>query len=484
MDIFLILPIHLYSNIDNLIDKKVYIIEDDCYFTDYKYHKLKLAYHRATMKKYTSFLEKNKINVNYIENKGMKDFYSKLNKKKKIFIYDMGDHMLENKLMKKIPKINIVPCLNFLVSKEIVNTNKDLFYNANTNKYNFMNFYKWQRKRLNILIDGDKPIDGKWTYDEENRKKLPKNLKIPNNIKVIENKYTIEAINYVNKNFPDNYGSLDHFIYPIDHESAMEWLKLFVKDKFKDFGAYEDAISNEDNFLFHSIISPMLNIGLITDTEVLNYVIKFKNKIPMNSFEGFIRQLIGWRNYCYSVYILEGETLNKNFLKHKNNLNYDVLWENNINIKPIADAMEQIIKYGYVHHIIRLMVLGNFFLLCQIKPDDVYDFYMEWSIDGYAWVMCTNIYGMSQYSDGGVMMTKPYFSSSNYIIKMSSDYKKSDDWSSIFDALFYNFIFKHQIILKKNYGTNNFVNLWNKKKENEQNSLIDIAKKYIKSITT
>jgi deoxyribodipyrimidine photolyase-related protein len=348
-----------------------------------------------------------------------------------------------------------------------------------------MNFYKWQRKRLDILIEDDKPVDGKWTFDEENRKKLPKNLKIPNDIKVIDNKYTAEAIIYVNKNFSDNYGSLDNFIYPIDNESAMEWLKLFVKDKFKDFGAYEDAISNQDNFLFHSIISPMLNIGLITDTEVLNYVIKFKNKVPMNSFEGFIRQLIGWRNYCYTVYILEGESLNKNVLKHKNKLNFNLLWENSsdISIKPINDAMEQIIKYGYIHHIIRLMVLGNFFLLCQIEPTNVYDFYMEWSIDGYAWVMCSNIYGMSQYSDGGIMMTKPYFSSSNYIIKMSNDYKKSDKWSQTFDALFYNFIFKHQIMLKKNYGTNNFVNLWNKKKEEDQNILIDVAKKYIKSIT-
>jgi deoxyribodipyrimidine photolyase-related protein len=476
-DIFIILPIHLFYNIDNLINKHVYIIEEPRYFTDFKYHKLKLAYHRATMKKYNEYLQDNNIHVTYIDFQDTPKFYSK-KIKNKIFIYEIGDNILENKLKDYYPDIIILPSLNFLINKQLVLENKHIFYKEKTGKYNFMNFYKWQRKRLNILMQDNKPLNGKWNYDSENRSKLPKNLDINENLSIIDNTYTCESIKYINKHFPNNYGSLDNFIYPIDHESTLKHLKKFLKNKFENFGKYEDAISNKYNFIFHSVISPMMNIGLITDELVIKYILKYQNKISFNNIEAIIRQIIGWRNYMYTIYLLEGD-IKSNFLNHNNLINKDILWKAETGIQPVDDAMKQLINYGYTHHIIRLMVLGNFLLLCQIHPDQVYELFMEWSIDGYAWTMMTNIYGMSQYADGGKIMTRLYFSSSNYIIKMSN-YKKTEKWTNIFDSLYYKFIDKHKLILEKNYATATSVKLLNKKKDIKR--ILEIGDAYIDTI--
>jgi deoxyribodipyrimidine photolyase-related protein len=227
-----------------------------------------------------------------------------------------------------------------------------------------------------------------------------------------------------------------------------------------------------------------MNIGLLTDKEVIEETLKYENKVPINSFEGFIRQIIGWRNYVYTVYLIKGDKLKKsNFLQHKMTINknfYKRLWTGRTNIKPIDDIINKIVQYGYAHHIERLMYLGNYLLLCMIKPNDIYNIFMEWTIDAYEWVMIPNVYGMSQYADGGIMMTRPYFASSNYILKMSN-YKK-DDWCIIFDSLYYNFINKHQSILKKNYSTALSVSNWNKKSEKEKKEIIHKANKYYETM--
>ena len=487
-NIFLLFPIHLFQNIDLLKHKKVYLIEEPRFFNDLQYHKLKIAYHRASMKSYYDYLVSNNIVVSYIEyNDNIVNFYKKLNKTKNfIEIYSLGDNTLEKKLLKYIPNLIINNTLNFLVNKDLINENLDIFYKKN--KFNHQEFYKWQRIRLNILVTKDnKPVGGKWSFDEDNRKKMPSNIKVPKIItqkiqeNIEKNKYIIEAIDYTNKYFSKNYGSLDNFIYPIDHKEAKEWLIHFLKHRFYNFGIYEDAVNNNYPFLFHSVLSPIMNIGLLTDKEVIEESLKYKNKVPINSLEGFIRQIIGWRNYVYSVYLIMGDKLKKsNFLKHTNKMNstfYKKLWTGTTNIKPIDDIIDKIVKYGYAHHIERLMYLGNFLLLCMINPNDIYKIFMEWTIDAYEWVMIPNVYGMSQYADGGIMMTRPYFASSNYILKMSN-YKK-DDWCIILDSLYYNFINQHQKILKINYSTAIQVSYWNKKSDKEKKEIMYRAKMYL-----
>ena len=503
MKIFLLFQVHLFSNIDNLNEKKVYLLEEPRFFKDFQYHKLKIAYHRATLKSYYDFLKSKKIDVSYISyDKCTSKFYKELvnpdsnnnDGSNNIFIYDPADNILKKKVSKLIPKINILSSLNFLVNEKIIYENINEFYNGK--KYNHDQFYKWQRIRLGILVDSEnKPIGDQWSFDKDNRKKMPESVKIPKILDKLNEesnvkKYVEEAKKYTELHFGKNYGSLEHFIYPINHEDSKKWLQNFLKNKFENFGAYEDAESMKDPFLFHSVLTPMMNIGLITDNEVLELVLPYQNKVPISSFEGFIRQIIGWRNYIYTMYVLEGDNIRSgNFLNHNNILIKNIMWEGKTKLLPIDNIIHKIVDYGYAHHIERLMYLGNYMLLCMVKPDDVYNIFMEWTIDAYEWVMIPNVYGMSQYADGGLMMTRPYFSSSNYILKMSN-YKKpkggndkdEENWCVIFDALYYNFIKTHEDYLSKNYATSRQVAFWRKKSPSEKKNIVQMAEKYLESM--
>ena len=484
MNIFLLYPTQLFSNIDKLLNKKIYLLEEPIYFDKYKFHKLKLAYHRATMKSYYDFLKNNSLDVYYIDFDKMNNFYKNISSSN-IEIYELYDHTLMKKCKKNVKNLIIHDSLNFLVNKKLLDENKELFYK--NNHYNHNEFYKMQRRRLDILINKDgTPKGGKWSFDTENRKKIPTNIKIPDildlklNSNQETNKYILEAIEYIEKHplFSKNYGSLDNFIYPTNHNDAIKWLEYFCHKKFEDFGKYEDAETMRDPFLFHSILSPMMNVGLITDKEVLDIVKKYENKICIESYEAFIRQIIGWRNYVLCIYIYDGEKLKKmNFMKHTNKINDKLIWSGETGILPYDNVIYKIKKYAYAHHIERLMYLGNFLFLCQIKPQDIYNAFMVWTVDAYEWVMVPNIYCMSQFADGGLMMKKPYFSSYNYILKMS-DYKK-DEWCDIWYVLYYNFINTHKIYLKSNYGTSMQVINWNKKSILEKKNILKKAKYYL-----
>lgn len=487
----IILPTQLfeYKIIKNIIKQEsihhVYIIEEPRYFTDFKFHKLKLAYHRSTMKKYFDMLNK-KIKTTYIEFNKSKAFY-KNNKNNKIIIIDPIDYKLSKKIKKNLKNYNIIDTPNFLLTRQKVINNKEIFYNNKTKKYYHDKFYKFQRRELDILMNKNKPIGGKWSYDNMNRDKLDNNLSIPELPKKINNKYTKEAIKYVKKHFSTNYGSLDNFIYPIDRNSSLKWLQKFLNERLFNYGKYQDAVNTNNPFVFHSILSPMMNIGLITDTDVVKisneYYQKNKNNIPLNSYEGFIRQVIGWRNYVYSIYIIEGEKLFKmNYLNHKNKLN-ESWWNANTGIIVLDDIINNINKYAYAHHIERLMYLGNILLMLMVDPKEVHRIFMEWTIDSYDWVMVPNIMGMSQYSDGGMMMTRPYFASSNYISKMSN-YKKLKKaiWHKEWDAIYYNFINHHSTLLRKNYATSRMVVHWDNKSNTEKDKIKYLAKQIKKRL--
>ena len=482
--VFLIFPTQLFYDLKHLNkdnNELILLIEEPRYFTDFGFHKLKLAYHRASMKKYYDMLIKKDYNVKYIDfNKVTNDFYTKL---KNVKYIDPNDFKLEKKL-KKIKDSIKLENINFLIKSTELDNIKKLIYK--NNKYSHANFYKYQRIKLNILIDEhNNPVQNKWSFDTENRLPLPKDhkpIKLINKVKI--NEYIKEAIKYTNKHFSKNYGSLDNFIYPIDNKGAKLWLNKFLKERLKLFGKYQDAVSKDDHFINHSVLSPMMNIGILTDYEVVtisyNYYLKHKKQITIESFEGFIRQVIGWRNYVFTIYKLEGdEMIKSNLLNHQNKIN-DKFWLGTTGIEPIDNIIKNIVEYSYAHHIERLMYLGNFLLLCLIHPTQVYNIFMEWTIDAYDWVMVPNVYGMSQYAIGNKMMTRPYFSSSNYIHKMSN-YKKGE-WSTIWDALYYNFINKHQTLFKKNYAIAQQVNNWNNKNKDEQNELIKIAKNYLNNL--
>jgi deoxyribodipyrimidine photolyase-related protein len=485
----IIFPHQLFED-SSLINNgnEVYLIEEYLFFKQYKFHKQKIAFHRASMKCYQSFLEEKGITVNYIESSNkLADitlFAEEINKREitEIYCIDPTDNWLE----KRLRKVAVGCQLTFFESLLFLNTKEQLsnFFRADKKSFFQTTFYKQQRKSLNILLEDDgQPIGGKWTYDSENRKKYPKGKTPPNIYFPPSTSFWEEAVVYTNDNFKENPGELlKEPIYPINHKQANQWLTQFLEYRFFDFGVYEDAIVKQQPFLNHSILSPLLNTGLIEPAFILDEALSFaeKQNIPINSTEGFVRQIIGWREFIRGIYECKGSlSRTKNFWNFNNKIPSS-FYTGTTGVEPIDETIKIILKTGYCHHIERLMILGNFMLLCEFDPDEVYKWFMELFIDAYDWVMVPNVYGMSQFSDGGIFATKPYIGGSNYIRKMSN-YPKGD-WEPIWDGLFWNFINKHQEFFKSNPRTSMMYYAYNKMSEEKQLLHIENATAFLISI--
>ena len=350
-------------------------------------------------------------------------------------------------------------------------------------RFSQTDFYAFQRKKLNILVDDEKkPLGGKWSFDAENRLKYPKDKIPPNVIFPAKSKFYEEAIEYVENNFASNLGSISKtIIYPITHEESEKWLDDFLQQRMHEFGDYEDAIAQDELILNHSVLTPMLNIGLLLPMQIVNTTLAYaqKNNIPINSLEGFIRQVIGWREFIRAMYILKGtQQRTLNFWKFDKNIPSS-FYEGNTGIKPIDKTIKKVYATGYCHHIERLMVLGNYMVLNEFHPNAVYKWFMESFIDAYDWVMVPNVYGMSQFADGGIMSTKPYISGSSYVLKMS-DYKK-EGWCEIWDALFWRFMHTHRSFFLKNPRLGMLIKTFDKMDESKRGKLLSTAKAFLNS---
>ena len=461
MKIFIIYPNQLFKNIEKLKNTKVLLIEEPLFFTQYDFHIQKLVLHRASMKFYEVYLKKNNIEVEYFEDESYLVEY----KNEEIYIYELFDNYLEKKVYKNFSSINTLKNPNFL--------------NPNDSNKFMHNFYKNRRKELNIFMENGKPLHGKYSFDSENRKKFPKDIKIPATFS-FDNKFIKEAKIYCKK-FKTIGVINDDFYYPTTFDEAVIQLEYFINDKFKNYGDYQDAITKKDKeyFLFHSNISSSLNIGLISLNELIKKIVNAK--APYNAKEGFIRQIIGWREFMLVIYKNDGVHLkNSNFFEFKNEIPFKII-EAKSGITPLDDCIKKLNKSAYNHHIERLMILGNLFLLLEIKPNSVYEFFMKYYIDAYDWVMLGNVYGMSGFSDGGSITTKPYISSSNYIIKMS-DYKKSESWCEIVDALYWRFLHKYSSKFEKNPRMKMQIALLNKMSEEKLQKHLKIADEFTKNL--
>lgn len=464
MKVFLIYPNQLFEDTSILKEyDKVLLIEEPLFFTQYVFHKQKLIFHRATMKMYEEFLHKKNISVTYIEHykikktEDIKNFFP--SNITHVGYYDLVDDWLEKKIKKVIRSLDV--CVYdsplFLLSA------RDIEAYPQKDGYTMNSFYIQMRKKFNILIDKDnKPVGGSWSFDKENRKKIPQNVVLPK-IKIQKDTYFDKASTYVEKYFKSNYGKTELYMYAHTFGGAQKRLDLFLKERFSNFGIYEDAIMQDEHVLFHSVISPYLNVGLITPEFVVHKILSYakQKNIPLNSVEGFIRQIIGWREFMRLMYRKKGITMRTaNFFKHTKKLP-KTFWTADTKITPVDKTISKVMQTAYCHHIERLMILSNYMLLSEYDPDQVYVWFMELFIDAYDWVMVPNVYGMGQYADGGIFATKPYISGSNYIHKMS-DYKK-DFWSDTWDDLYWNFIKKHAAYFSKNPRMKLIVTLAKKK---------------------
>ncbi|MCB0497751.1 MAG: cryptochrome/photolyase family protein [Cyclobacteriaceae bacterium] len=484
----LIYPHQLFKK-SPLVDNRheVYLIEEHLFFRQYKFHKQKIAFHRASMKYYQQYLQEKGIEVHYIESGHELSnslFFDKEIKKKditEIHVINPTDNWLEKKLRKACRGVK----LEIYDDPQFLNTIEELssFFKPDKKSFFQTAFYKGQRKKLGLLLDDNgEPTGGQWTFDSENRKKYPKSKSPPAVHYPFKSNIWEEVINYTCEHFGDNPGETPkNRLYPITHKEAEEWLDQFLNFRFFDFGAYEDAIVQEHSILNHSVLSPLLNSGLVLPNEVIEKTIAFGKKadIPINSIEGFIRQIIGWREFMRGMYLVKGSySRTYNFWKFKRKIP-ESFYKGTTGIDPVDSTIKKVLATGYCHHIERLMILGNFMLLCEFDPDEVYRWFMELFIDAYDWVMVPNVYGMSQFADGGTFATKPYIGGSNYIRKMSN-YKKGD-WEEIWDGLFWLFISKNKNFFASNPRTSMLVHSFNRMPKEKREAHIAHAEQFIES---
>ena len=485
----IIFPHQLFKE-NPLIEKEgeFYLVEEPLYFQYFKFHVQKLILHRSSMKFYHEFLLKKNKNVIYLDfsdlNSDIRKLIPYLKKQgcQKINYIDTNDNYLERRLSQTAKNQKIQ--LHKTESPMFLNSSLDLktFFDSKKKKFYQTSFYISQRKKLKILIDsGDSPVGGKWSFDTDNRKKYPKEKAPPKVAELAVDHLFQEASSYVQKNFKSNPGIFtDKPIYPHNHELADEWLKLFLTNRLSDFGTYEDAIVQNEFFLNHSVLSPLLNCGLITPEQIINKVLLFQDKYPLNSIEGFIRQIIGWREFIRGIYNVKGSVeRTTNFFRFNRKIPSS-FYDGTTGILPVDITIKKVQKTAYNHHIERLMVIGNFMMLCEFDPDEVYRWFMEHYVDAYDWVMVPNVYGMSQFADGGLMSSKPYISSSNYLKKMS-DFPDGD-WRQIWDGLYWRFIDLNRELFNKNIRMKFMVNMLDKMTPEKKESHFKIAKSYLSKL--
>ena len=319
-------------------------------------------------------------------------------------------------------------------------------------------FYRWQRQRTGILMDGVQPEGGVWNYDAENRKPLPKaGIDVPPLLSIEHSEHTKDVIETVARLFPDHPGSASGFWLPVDHTQADVWLDDFFRRRFAHFGIYEDAMKAGEPFLFHGVLSPLINIGLLTVRQVIDGALAAyrRGDAPLSGVEGFIRQIIGWREYMYGLYLARPDMKELNFFGFTKPLEdwwYSDDWKDQDLPLPVQSALETVHRYGYNHHIERLMVLGNWFLLNEYDPAEVYRWFSAMYVDAYQWVMVPNVMGMSQFADGGYTATKPYISGGNYLEKMGRWWgSTAAARDSEFTRLYWRFLNRQHDHLKGNH---------------------------------
>ena len=432
---FIIFPNTLFEDVD-IMGTRVFLVEDPSYFRK-NTNKVKLAYMRGCMKYYEEYLRKKGKDVTYVD-------YSKTGqytflRKFELECYDPCDYELQNRFKLLGLNLRVLESPMFLANKELLET----YHTKATKKANLSNadFYNFMKNKLDIFKDVK-------SYDAMNRKSLP-NGKYDQSNQVYASHYMNEAVSYINKHpqFKHNIGNLENIqYYPMTFEQARKQLDYFLKTRLIHFGDYQDAILFDEVQLYHSCLSCCLNNGLITPKEVLSKTIgyweKHKTVVMLNNVEGFVRQLLGWREYTHYLYkYYHGELMQSNHWDAQRRIKDWKPWlEGRTGISTLDHEIKKCVSYAYSHHIVRLMMFLNVFVLCEVHPHDVVTWFMDvCAIDAYPWVMWSNIIAMGWFSPR--FMKKPYISTERYILNMSNMKKKECFY---WKSLFYAFLMKNK----------------------------------------
>ncbi len=450
--------------------RPVCLLEDSLFFGDLhhpaRFHQQKLVLHRASMAAYAERLRRKGYQVDlapYQPGRTLVDEVSDLARDghTELHLADPGDYLLARRLERARRELGLRVVLYdtpmFLTPRDWAD---DFF--AREKGYRMARFYIAQRRRMNLLMQDDEPTGGRWSFDAENRKRLPRGLVVPPFRKPKTSPGVRSAIASVARDFPDRPGRADGFWFPVTHEQAETVLQDFLRERFAGFGNYEDAISQGHAVLFHSVLTPALNIGLLTPARVVEATLDHAraHRVPLNAVEGFLRQVVGWREFIRLLYEREGVRMRTaNFWNHTRPLPR-AFYDGTTGLPPVDTVIRRLQDGAWCHHIERLMVLSNFMLLGGYRPDDVYRWFMELFIDAYDWVMVPNVYDMGLFASGGVFATKPYISGSAYLRKMS-DYP-AGPWCATWDGLFWNFIGQHRDYFAGNPRLSMMARTWDK----------------------
>ncbi len=355
------------------------------------------------------------------------------------------------------------------------------------------NFYQEMRKKTGLLMEDGKPIGGKWNYDKDNREPPKKDMNAPERPKPEPDDITLEVIALVQEKFADHFGDLDNFHWPVTREEAEEAANAFFSERLPDFGTYQDAMVHGEDDLFHSMLSTSINIGLLDPMELCKRArLAYEDSTaPLNAVEGFIRQIIGWREYVRGFYWYHMPDLESaNALNAQRGLP-EFYWTGETDMRCMADCIRSTEENAHAHHIQRLMVLGNFALLAGINPREVQDWYLVVYADAYDWVELPNVAAMILYADGGKLATKPYAASGNYINKMSdyckdcaySPSKKTGEGACPFNPLYWHFMDRHRDRLESNHRIGRIYANWDRMDEEKRQDYLDSADAFLDTLT-
>ena len=353
-------------------------------------------------------------------------------------------------------------------------------------------FYRDMRRKTTLLMEGDKPAGGQWNFDHDNRKAAPDQISYSGPLPFTPDEITRDVLSLVEQRFSDHFGTLDGFSFATARKDALHALEHFITHALPRFGDFQDAMLTENKFLYHAVISPYLNAGLLEPLEICQAAEAAYNEghAPINAVEGFIRQIIGWREYVRGIYFLEGpEYTKRNVLKHRRNLPA-LYWGGETKMHCLSKAVEQTRDEAYAHHIQRLMVTGNFALLAGIDPEQLHEWYLEVYADAFEWVEAPNTIGMSQFADGGVIASKPYVSSGAYINRMSNYCKschyavkeKAGETACPFNLLYWDFLVRHEERFTGNPRMGNMYRTWNRMNADHRKTVLADATRFLEKL--
>lgn len=466
-----------------------------------KHHVKKIAFIFSAMRHFASELKEKGYKVIYheLDDKNNKSSFSSIikrtlsqNKFTKIIITEPGEHRV-------LTEMESWPCL-FNIDVNIIDDNRFLcsidefkIWEKNYKQPRMELFYRYMRARYNILMTkSGKPIGGKWNYDQDNREPVSSNIQIPNKQSFKPDSITSKVIKIVKERFSSHFGDIEGFGFAINRKQALQALDHFITHRLPSFGKYQDAMLEGEPWMFHSLISQYLNIGFLTPLECIQKAEAAYNdkKAPLNSVEGFIRQVLGWREYIRGIYWLKmPQYKTNNFLTAKRKLP-DFFWTGETDLNCLKQCITETKQHAYAHHIQRLMVLGNFCLITGIAPKYVNEWYLIVYADAYEWVELPNVSGMILFADGGYLASKPYAAGGAYINKMSNyckncKYKikeKTGDNACPFNYLYWNFLVKNKNLLSKNQRLSLVYSSLNRMDEKKIADIRESSKKFLSKI--